>query len=96
MLELLVADKIVSKDLKIEDVYERIWYPHVYKLKNPDEIEIPPFNPKDRTYWVPMEVKYWLAGIDGEATEDRIESLERKESEAELLKRYKIASALHK
>ena len=31
MLELLVAGKIVAKDLKIEDVYEMVWYPWVYK-----------------------------------------------------------------
>jgi hypothetical protein len=92
MLELVIADggpgKILSKDLKIQDVFERVWYPHVYKLKNPEATETPPFDPKDRSYKVTMELKYRLAGLDGEATEDRIDSLDRKESEAELLKRY--------
>jgi len=41
-----------------------------------------------------MEIKYWLAGLDGEATEDRVDNLDRKETELELSKRFKIASAL--
>ena len=77
MLEILVAGKIMSKDLKISDVYEKVWYPHLYRHANPDAFEVPPFNPKDITYLKkPMEVKYRLAGLDGEATEDRVENLD--------------------
>ena len=43
-----------------------------------------------------MDIKYRLAGIDGEATEDRIENLDRKENEDDLNKKYRIASALNK
>ena len=32
--------------------------------------------------------------MDGEATEDRVDNLDRKETELELSKRFKIASAL--
>lgn len=31
MLELLVANKIVTMNLPINAVYEQIWFPHVYK-----------------------------------------------------------------
>jgi hypothetical protein len=31
MLEIIVAGKILSKDLKIEDVFEKVWYPFTYK-----------------------------------------------------------------
>ena len=31
MLELLVANKIVTMNLPITSVYEQIWFPHVYK-----------------------------------------------------------------
>lgn len=81
MLEIIVAGKILSKDLKIEDVFEKVWYPFTYKQLNPDAIEIPPYEEK-QCYQLPsMQIKYRLAGLDGEATEDRIETLDRKESE---------------
>jgi len=30
MLELLVANKIVAKELKISDIFEKVWFPHLY------------------------------------------------------------------
>jgi hypothetical protein len=44
-----------------------------------------------------MNVTYRLAGIDGEATEDRVESLtDESQSEAALLKKIEIAAVLAK
>jgi len=50
MLEILVANKIMSKELKLGDVFEKVWYPHLYRHANPDAFEVPPFNPKDLSY----------------------------------------------
>ncbi len=43
-----------------------------------------------------MEIKYRLAGLDGEATEDRVENLDKRESDEDLSKKYWIAFALNK
>jgi len=40
----------MSKELKLGDVFEKVWYPHLYRHANPDAFEVPPFNPKDLSY----------------------------------------------
>ena len=78
MLELLVAGKIVTMNLPINAVYEQVWWPHVYKQKHPDSYEVPPIEQgmKDEPALLsPMVCIFRLAGMDGEATEDRVESL---------------------
>jgi hypothetical protein len=45
------------------------------KQRNPDEYDVPNIEESDKSLLAPMQVTYRLAGIDGEATEDRVESL---------------------
>lgn len=78
MLELLVANKIVEMNLPINAVYEQVWWPSVYKQKNPDSYEVPPIEQgikEDPSLMTSMVVIFRLAGMDGEATEDRVENL---------------------
>ena len=100
MLELLVANKIVTMGLQINAVYEQVWWPYQYKQKNPETYEIPPCdiglseNPNLKTS---MVVVFRLAGMDGEATEDRVETLSSETeptSEKELEKKYSLASVI--
>ena len=81
LIELLVANKIVGISLSIKSVYEQVWWPHVCKQKNPDEYDIPNIEEAPASSLVPMNVTYRLAGIDGEATEDRVENLNEGEEE---------------
>ena len=75
IMELLVGGKIVELDLPIRLVYEKVWWPYVYRQKNPDAEEIAPIEHAKPSELEPMCVIYRLAGVDGEATENRIESL---------------------
>lgn len=75
LMEMLVANKIVGTDLSIKSVYEQVWWPYVCRQRNPDEYDIPPIEDQPKSALVPMNVTYRLAGIDGEATEDRVETL---------------------
>jgi len=78
MLELLVAGKIVTMNLPINAVYEQVWWPSQYKAKHPDSYEVPPIEQgmkEDRSLINSMVIIFRLAGMDGEATEDRVESL---------------------
>lgn len=74
MLELVIANKIIAMTLPITAVYEQVWWPHVYKKENPDSYEVPPIEEADASL-SHMHVIFRLAGMDGEATEDRIETL---------------------
>ena len=79
MLELLVAGKIVTMNLPITAVYEQVWWPAQYKSKHPDSYEVPPIEQgmkEDPGLINSMVVIFRLAGMDGEATEDRVESLQ--------------------
>ncbi len=75
LLELLVAGKIVGMDLTIRQVYEQVHWPALCKQKNPDLYDIPPIEEAPKSQLQPMQVIYRLMGIDGEATEDRVENL---------------------
>lgn len=95
ILELLVANQIVSPTLRIADVYEYIHWPHVknsnskFANKNLHDLsmeELPQ-----------MIVTFRLAGLDGEATEDIIDTLpvnENKIVDPEV--KYKITEILGK
>mmetsp|Transcript_21654 Transcript_21654/g.15908 ORF Transcript_21654/g.15908 Transcript_21654/m.15908 type:complete len:106 (+) Transcript_21654:2188-2505(+) len=73
LIELIVAGKLVNMDLTIRAVYEQVWYPHVWKQKNPDQYDVPPIEEATPALLTPMNITYRLAGIDGEAQEDRVE-----------------------
>ena len=81
LLELLVAGKIVGMDLPINLVYEKIWWPSLCRIRNPDEYDIPNIADAQKNQLAPMEVTYRLAGVDGEATEDRIDALDAEDNE---------------
>ena len=100
MLELLVANKIVTMGLSIRAVYEQVWWPYLYKQKYPDSYEVPSisdFTKTDTSLLQPMTVIFRLAGMDGEATEDRVESLaddSEPSSEKEIEKKYALAQVI--
>ncbi len=75
LVELLVAGKIVSTDLNIKQVYEQVFWPALCKQRDPDSYEVPNIEDAPKTSLSAMNVTYRLMGIDGEATEDRVESL---------------------
>jgi E3 ubiquitin-protein ligase UBR4 len=59
-MELLVNNKIISLDLPVKDVYQRVWLPEAGEAE-------------------PMRVVYRMRGLLGDATEEFIESLDKKE-----------------
>ena len=75
IMELLVGKKIIDLELPIKLVYEKVWWPYIFRLRNPDIEEIPPIDGAKLSELEPMQVIFRLAGVDGEATEPRIESL---------------------
>lgn len=94
-MELLVANQIVDLDLPIRLVYEQVWWPHICREKNPELYEVPPIKDAAPSDLSPMVVVYRLAGIDGEATEDRVESLQDEQAtEKDLEKRFAITKVL--
>ena len=73
LLEMLVAGQIISPNLSVADVYEHVLWPNLqegnsrYSGKHPNDFsseELPQ-----------MVVTYRLAGLDGEATEDIVDSI---------------------
>ena len=73
-------------------------WPAVCRARDPDLYDIPPIEDAPKGSLNAMGVTYRLMGIDGEATEDRVESLQDgSESEldpAVILKRYGLTQAL--
>lgn len=95
LIEMLVANNIIVPDLPVHLVYEKVWYPYVYKQRNPDEYEVPPIDTIDSSYKIPMEVIYRLTGVDGEASENRVESLQEDDELAkDPEKKYALAKTL--
>ena len=47
----------------------------MYKQRNPDTYDVPSIEEAPQNQLTPMVVVYRLMGIDGEATENRVESL---------------------
>ena len=75
IMELLVGNQLIDLELPIKLVYEKVWWPFCYKKKNPETEEIPPIESANKSDLDPMEVIFRLAGIDGEATEKRVDNL---------------------
>jgi hypothetical protein len=93
LLELLVAERIISPELKVIDVYEHVLWPFLQETS-------PKFEGK-AIHDIALEelpnmiVVYRLAGLDGEATEDRVDSLPCLEVEVEDLEtKYAVAGVL--
>ncbi len=74
LVELLVDNKLINLDLTVKQVYEQVHWPALYKQRNPESYDIPGI--EEATQLTPMIIVYRLMGIDGEATEDRVESLQ--------------------
>jgi hypothetical protein len=73
LVELLIDNKLVNMDLTVKQVYEQVHWPALFKQRNPDAYDIPSI--EEATGLTPMVIVYRLMGIDGEATEDRVETL---------------------
>ena len=72
-MELLsCGNKIISLDLKVVDVYEKVWVPMQQNQLNDGS---PPSRLIGTNRIPPMSITYRLSGLDGEATEDRIDSV---------------------
>ena len=72
-MELLsCGNKIISLDLKVVDVYEKVWVPMQQNQQNDGS---PPSRLIGTNRIPPMSITYRLSGLDGEATEDRIDSV---------------------
>ncbi|CDW77116.1 e3 ubiquitin-protein ligase ubr4 [Stylonychia lemnae] len=100
LLELLVAGKIVGLNLTIKQVYEQIHWPALCKQRDPDSYEVPNIEEAPKTSLAPMSVIFRLMGIDGEATEDRVENLvdesELETNPAQIEKKYGITQVFTK
>ena len=62
-MELLVNNKIISLDLPVKDVYNKVWIPETAQDGEP------------------MRIIYRMRGLLGDATEEFIETLEKKDAE---------------
>ncbi len=93
-MELLVNNKIISLDLPVKDVYQKVWLPDLAaanngKFKNGNTwfdiliyISLSSGNSnQDSAHLEPMRIVYRMRGLLGDATEEFIETLENKESE---------------
>jgi len=69
-MELLVTNQIISLDLPVEDVFERIWLPSLLQ-----DSRVRQSTNADNAIGPPMPVTFRLSGLDGEATEQRIDEL---------------------
>lgn len=98
LVELLVAGKIVGIDLTIKQVYEQVFWPALCKQRDPERYDTPSIEEAPKSELAPMNVTFRLMGIDGEATEDRVESLtdgsEAEQSAQSIEKKYGITSVL--
>ena len=83
--------------LPVKLVYEQVWWPQYCRKQDPNRYDIPPIEDAPPKSLPAMPVTYRLAGIDGEATEDRVENLaDESQSEANLAKKLAIARVLAK
>ena len=94
LMELLVGGQLVGLDLNIRLVYEKVWWPHRCRESNPDLIEIPDISTAEDNQICPMLIIYRLAGLDGEATENRVENLSENRENAEPEVEFKLAATL--
>ena len=88
-MELLsCGNKIISLDLKVVDVYEKVWVP----MQQNDGS--PPSRISGTNRIPPMSITYRLSGLDGEATEDRIDSVAATVDKDDPEVRFKATSCL--
>jgi len=71
-MELLVANQIISLDLAVADVFERVWIPSLFDGALRRQSATTSAN---ESVGPPMVVTFRLSGLDGEATEERIDRL---------------------
>ena len=69
-MELLVARKIISLDLSVQQVFEQVWIPYQQQ-----QGAIPMDGAAATSTVPPMRIIYRLAGLDGEATEEVVEEV---------------------
>ncbi|KAK3280427.1 hypothetical protein CYMTET_11725 [Cymbomonas tetramitiformis] len=76
-MELLVAGRIVALDLPVSKVYEQVWLRTVHAAPQPNG-RPPATTPgaAGASAMPPMPVMYRLQGLDGEATEPRVDELD--------------------
>eukprot|EP01022_Parablepharisma_sp_SALTPOND_P028392 TRINITY_DN70896_c0_g1_i1.p1 TRINITY_DN70896_c0_g1~~TRINITY_DN70896_c0_g1_i1.p1 ORF type:complete len:3116 (-),score=321.18 TRINITY_DN70896_c0_g1_i1:2948-12295(-) len=91
LLELLVADQIIGLNLPIKLVYEKVWWPYIFRKKNPECDEVPKLDTVPQSELEPMLVIYRLTGVDGEATENRVETLVEQKAPEDPEKVYVLA-----
>ncbi len=93
LLELLVCDCIISPTIPLRLVFEKLWRPHVYENHEDCDSETEESHEPEDLY--PMIITYRLGGVDGEATEDKIDSLDDDEMvEAEIEERKIMTTAI--
>lgn len=76
--ELLVNNCIIALNLPVVKVYEKVWLTRNVETNNN----------------TPMEIVFRFQGIDGEATEDRIETLPRDDESIDIAQKSKITSVI--
>ncbi len=92
LMELLVANQIIGLDLPIKLVYEKVWWPHVFRKRNPEVEDISPVETAHPSQLEPMTVVYRLAGVDGEATENRVDTIPDAKAPEDPEKKYALAT----
>jgi len=53
-----------------------VYWPALCKQRDPERYDTPSIEEAQKSELTPMNVTFRLMGIDGEATEDRVESLQ--------------------
>lgn len=92
-MELLVCNKIIKLDLPIRQVYENVWKRALIQRQEESSGEF--VLSRDRDFG-PMIVVYRLQGLDGEATEEIVDSLaDNNEEEQDPEEEFKISNVLH-
>jgi hypothetical protein len=88
LLELLATGRILSLDLPLRVVFQGLWRPYVVE-RHPDDYSLdlqPELCP-------PLIVTYRLAGVDGEATEEVVETLGDEEHDVSAEARREVRTA---
>ncbi len=95
LLELLVCNFIISPTIPLRLVFEKVWKPHV--LENHEDCDSETEDSHEPEDLHPMTITYRLGGVDGEATEDKIDSLDDNDAgmvEAEIKERKAMTTAI--
>jgi hypothetical protein len=101
MFELLVDKRIINQSLPITQVYEKVWLPSQRQGVSPfadvvmvGDLQLVGYEAQEEVKDVPMVVTYRLTGLDGEATEELVESLSSEEQAQDPEVEYALASAM--